>query len=131
MIEVCLGIVIKNREILLVERIKKEIIEEQELIWAFPGGKKKETDPNIEFATQREVREETGVISVPRQSIVRRSIGSTILHYTICDYARGELKPKTDEIRSCDFYSLQDTAHKFEDNMYSRVYNVLSTLLSD
>ncbi len=56
---VCLGLIIKDKEVLLVQRKEEECVDAH-LKWEIPGGKI-ETGETPEEATVREIREETGI----------------------------------------------------------------------
>ena len=87
--DVVIGIVNKNRKILMIKRAKKE----GNLLWAFPGGKVEDGETK-EQACIREVHEETGIIVTTKQVLGERIHPDTNrkITYFLCEYVSGQIK---------------------------------------
>ncbi len=69
---VALGVVRDANRILLIERQKKEVAANGDILdWAFPGGKPEGSETTFQTVT-REVEEETGVVVEPSEIIDER-----------------------------------------------------------
>lgn len=94
-------VVFRKDKILLVKRANQP----GKGLWAIPGGRIK-LGETLRQAAEREVREETGILIKPKESIsvfevIERDENNTIrFHYVIVDllaeYLSGELSPGTD-----------------------------------
>jgi 8-oxo-dGTP pyrophosphatase MutT (NUDIX family) len=84
--EVVIAIVVKNTEVLLVEKKNPR----GSPIWRFPGGKVKDQE-SLKEAIVREVEEETGIKCLPLAEIATRNWQSKDmkLRFFICDYISG------------------------------------------
>lgn len=122
--EIALGIVQKENQFLLVERLKKE----GDLLWAFPGGKKELFDPSIEETVIREVFEETGIICKIRQHLGQRNSGIRINYY-LCDYQLGKLIPQLGEIKQCNWYSSNEIYNLVTSEIFPPVKQYLNQFL--
>lgn len=97
------AVVVKDRKILLVKRIKAP----HKNLWAIPGGSV-ELGETLQEAAEREVREETGLIIKAEEPIYTFDLieqndkGSIQFHYVIVDlsakYTSGELSPADDAL---------------------------------
>lgn len=87
LLNISLGVVSnKANEVLLVERIKRETLEDgSALTWAFPGGKVEPLE-NPEQAVVREIREETGYETAALSRIFqgRHPIAPVYVTYIAC-----------------------------------------------
>lgn len=96
---IVLGLIIKDKKILLEKRKKKE----DYLNWVFPGGEVESTDKDEKSALEREVYEETGIkCKVVRKLGNRESpISNRKISYYTCKYIEGipKAKKETKEVR--------------------------------
>jgi len=99
-VEIGLGIVQRNNTFLFQERIQTV----ENLVWSFPGGKREPYDKTIEDTVVREVMEETGILCVPVRSLGVRDAG-IIIHYILCDYVNGIIKPEKDKVKICSWFT--------------------------
>ena len=96
---VAVSIVVRNNQVLLVQRSLKE---NGLLNWQFPAGKlEKDEDPLN--AAEREVYEETGIQCKALEKIGKRThpLTEVLIHYIACDYIGGTEKIKNNrEVKS-------------------------------
>jgi len=106
------GVVIRDKEILLVRR-KKKSFEPFEGYWALPGGFV-ERGETLKEAVTREVLEETGIKAIPEKIIgiyddpKRDPRGHMVSVVFLCTPKRGRLKPQPEEVTETRFFSVQE-----------------------
>lgn len=126
MIEVCLGLVVKDNKLLLIERKNRG---DNGLLWAFPGGKVKPNE-TLQCCIYREIKEETGLLCNPRHEIGTNKIGDDkLLHYWTCDYVGGNLKPNENEIEQCRFYTYYEAQNLFTTPIHGSVKGYIEDIL--
>jgi len=93
--KVVIGIVNKENQVLIVKRKQKE----GDLFWQFPGGGVEDGETN-EQAIIRELREETGIDSIPIKCLGERIHPSTKkeMSYWSCEYISGDLSISDDDL---------------------------------
>lgn len=109
--DVVVGIVEKDKKILMIKRAKKE----GNLVWAFPGGKV-DLGESKEQACIREIYEETG-ITVQIKSVLGERIHPDTqvkIIYFLCNYLSGE-------ITNLDKTEILDIAYKNKEEFYQDV----------
>lgn len=117
--EVVIGIVEKNHKILMIKRAKQE----QELLWAFPGGKVNDNETREE-ACIREVYEETGITVGINQILGTRIHPNTQVKitYFLCDYIGGNPKIlDKNEVLEVSYKSKQELEQVVKTDIYPPV----------
>lgn len=113
--DVALGLVQKGNEFLLIERVKQE----ENLTWAFPGGKREPDDINLRHTVFREVWQETGVLCEIVRKLGERNKNQYKIHYFLCKYLFDEFLDNSREVRQMGWY--------LKDGIYRRVTSDIFT----
>lgn len=123
LMDVALGVVQKDKQFLLIERVKQT----NGLRYAFPGGKKEGSDLNLEETVMREVLQETGIICKPYKYLGSNDVGIN-LHYFLCEYIAGDIKIQEEEVKQCHWYSPKEIYELVTTKLYPPVKEFLDTI---
>lgn len=125
--EVVVGIVVKDTEVLLVEKKNPKGAS----IWRFPGGKVEDRE-SVEEAIVREIEEETGVKCLPLAEIATRNWQSKDMkvRFFICEYIGGISNLNEPEIFDSVKWVAPDLAEKLiGQNAKVQIKNFLNWLI--
>lgn len=124
--DVVIGIVHKNSKILMIKRSKKE----NDLVWAFPGGKVEHGETKEE-ACIREVFEETGINVEINQILGERIHPDTKVNitYFLCEYISGSpVIYNQDEVIEIAYKSKEEFNHDVLTDVYPPVKEYIKKL---
>ncbi len=128
---VVVGVIVKDRNVLLVQRQTIESGENHALLhWVFPGGTI-EAGETEEDALWREVLEETGCVVETATHIDTRRHPEfpVVISYFLCAAKNDEHYTfKTDEIRELRWVPIDDIKEYFTSSLNPAVESVLQTL---
>lgn len=120
--KVVVGIVLKDRKVLIVRRKKGE----GDLLWQFPGGTVEQGE-TFEVAVVRELQEETGVVVSVKKNLGERVHPYTkkYMAYMACEYISGELVISDDDLDKAEWVDKSELNNYFTTPLYEAVADYL------
>ena len=121
--KIVIGIVIKDKKVLIVKRKEKE----GDLLWQFLGGKV-ENNESKEKAVIREVFEETGikVEALNKLGEIVYPVTKKNISYFICKYLKGDLYISKSELADALWVNKKELGNYFTTPIYDKVKEYLN-----
>lgn len=124
MTDISVGVVIKNKKVLLIKRSMRE----GNLSWQFPAGKILFNE-KAEDAVIREVFEETNINCIPFLNLGEKQLNEDITaHYFICHFESGHIRPNFHEVKKAKWKSISEARTLITSDLYEPISDYLKEI---